>query len=216
MVSPHRRLMALKFSVQANIEFRSDVNRAVEFGADGVGLCRTEFLFAGETNPTDEDVQWRVYKQIAESLAPRSVVFRTTDIRADKSSLLPNSVGGSLRRAVDAVEPLCTQLRALLRSSMNANVSIMFPMVSDAEEFAHARTLLDRCAGELRAEGITVPNVPVGAMIEVPSAVEQAQYLARECDFFSVGTNDLTQYALGIDRCAPPKSAASLHPNVLR
>ena len=208
--------------VVANVAGPDDARAAVEKGAEGVGLLRSEFLFLDRRTAPTEDEQALVYRQVAESLPPGApLVIRTLDVGGDKPlSYLPippeeNPFLGErgIRVALARPELLRTQLRAILRSAdCGARVHVMFPMVSTLEEHRTARGILEQ-----ERERIGAPPVPVGIMVEVPSVAVTAQQFAAEVDFFSVGTNDLTQYTLAMDRGHPklaPK-VDGLHPAVL-
>lgn len=209
-----------------NTALLSDIEPALRSGTEGVGLYRTEIPFLVRDSFPSEDEQFKNYRQILKVFHPRPVTLRTLDIGGDKP--LPyfsweeeNPYLGwrGLRVTLDHPEIFRVQLRAMLRADVGLrNMHVMFPMVTTSSELSEAIRLLDATVTELREDGLEVERPPVGAMIEVPSILFEMDAVAQQVDFFSVGTNDLTQYLLAVDRNNPrvAKMYASLHPTVLR
>jgi phosphotransferase system enzyme I (PtsI) len=212
--------------LRANVDFPEEADFAVRSGADGVGLMRTEFLVVGRTTMPDEEEQFRAYKRVAESFGGAPVVIRTYDIGGDK---LP--VGGhpaeanpflgwrAIRMCLDEPEMFKVQLRALMRAASYGDVRIMLPLVVSQDEVRQARVLIAEGSAELEARGVPHRrDIPIGVMIETPAAAVSADSFVGDASFFSIGTNDLTQYTLAVDRgnanLAP--RFTPLHPAVLR
>ncbi|HYY73483.1 MAG TPA: phosphoenolpyruvate--protein phosphotransferase [Solirubrobacterales bacterium] len=213
--------------VVANIGSPDDVPAALANGAEGIGLLRTEFLFLERDSMPSEDEQYEAYSRIAAALEGRPLVLRTLDVGADKPlPYLPSRAEANpflgvrgIRLQLERPELLETQLRAVLRTAAVHPLKLMFPMVATLEEYRRSRSALERVRVELQEAGTVVPaDLDVGVMIEVPSAALAAEVFAPEVDFFSLGTNDLTQYTMAAERgnASVAELADGLHPAVLR
>ena len=224
---PNTTKEGIHIQLMCNIEIPQEIDKIIETRCDGIGLFRTEFLFLDRDSFPSEEEQFTIYKSIIEKMDGRPVTIRTFDLGGDKFSHFlqmqkednPYLGCRGIRFSLSLIEMFKAQLRSIIRASKYGNVKIMFPMVIGVEDFLAAKVVVMQCYQELIEQSYNpIPNIPLGVMIEIPAAALCSNELAQHCDFFSIGTNDLVQYTLAVDRNNESMSGYYIqhHPAVLK